>query len=336
MAISAGVRTGSCVGRSLADTDRTLCQRGLEAARVRRMKPATLLRNSLPLMLSLITACGVNKDEHAKLKTSFDQVSADRDAKAADLEKTKLSFGASQQRGDDLGKELEASKLKATQMEAEAGGCRENLAACARERDKFRDDLSTAVKDKTGLRDSVDQMKKALASVEKQQKEAEARVAEFKSLIQRFKSLIDNGTLRVKMVDGRMVVSLGADILFPSGSAGLSPEGRKTLVDVAKILGGVDRKYQIEGHTDNVPIRTAQFPSNWELASARAITVVETMIDAGVKPERVSAASFADSRPVQKNESFDGRKSNRRIEIVVLPDLSTLPGFDELQKLDTK
>lgn len=300
------------------------------------MKPATILRTSLPLMFSLIAACGVPKDEHAKLKTSFDQASADRDAKAAELDKAKLSLTASQKRGDDLAKDLEAATAKATAMESEAGGCRENMATCARERDKLRDDLAAAVRDQAGLRGSVDQMKKALAAVEKQQKEAEARVAEFKSLIQRFKSLIDNGTLRVKMVDGRMVVSLGADILFPSGSAGLSPEGRKTIADVAKILGTVDRKYQVEGHTDNVPIRTAQFPSNWELASARAITVVETMIEAGVKPERVSAASFADSRPVQKNESVEGRKGNRRIEIVVLPDLSTLPGFEELQKLDSK
>ena len=300
------------------------------------MRTASVARIALPLVFSLFAACGVPKDEHAKLRTSFDQAAADRDAKSADLEKTKLALGAAQTRGDDLAKQLEAANAKATAMESEAGGCRENMAACGRERDKLREDLAAAVREKGGLRDSVDQMKKAMSALERQQKEAEARVAEFKSLLQRFKTLIDNGTLRVKMVDGRMVVSLGSDILFASGSAGLSPEGKKTVADVAKILATVDRKYQVEGHTDNVPIKTSQFPSNWELAAARAITVVETMMEAGVRPERVSAASFADSRPVQKNESVDGRKSNRRIEIVILPDLSTLPGFDELQKLDAK
>jgi chemotaxis protein MotB len=134
-----------------------------------------------------------------------------------------------------------------------------------------------------------------------------------------------------------MVVVLATDVLFGSGSASLSKDGKAAIVEVAGVLAGIPRRaFQIEGHTDAVPIASAQFPSNWELASARAITVVETMIEAGVKPERVSAASFADSRPVQKNESVEGRKGNRRIEIVVLPDLSTLPGFEELQKLDSK
>jgi chemotaxis protein MotB len=300
------------------------------------MSAPRALRIAVPLLFSVVAACGVPKEEHAKLKTSFDQAAADRDAKTADLEKTKLALGAAQTRGDDLAKQLEAANAKASAMESEAGGCRENLASCGRERDKLRDDLAAAVRERGGLRDSVEQMKKAMSALERQQKEAEARVAEFKTLLQRFKTLIDNGTLRVKMVDGRMVVSLGSDILFASGSAGLSPEGKKTVSDVAKILATVDRKYQVEGHTDNVPIKTSQFPSNWELAAARAITVVETMMEAGVRAERVSAASFADARPVQKNESSDGRKANRRIEIVILPDLSTLPGFDELQKLDAR
>jgi chemotaxis protein MotB len=93
-----------------------------------------------------------------------------------------------------------------------------------------------------------------------------------------------------------------------------------------------DRKFQVEGHTDNVPIRTEQFPSNWELASARALTVLKTMVDAGMPAARVSAASFGDSKPAASNDSSDGKAQNRRIEIVVVPDLSTLPGFEELQK----
>ena len=89
----------------------------------------------------------------------------------------------------------------------------------------------------------------------------------------------------------------------------------------------------MEGHTDNVPIRTEQFPSNWELASARALTVLKTMVDAGLPAARVSAASFGDSKPTAGNDTTDGKALNRRIEIVVVPDLSSLPGFDELQKV---
>ena len=141
-------------------------------------------------------------------------------------------------------------------------------------------------------------------------------------------------TLSVKIVDGKMVVSLGSDVLFPAGSARLSKEGLQAVKEVANQLRSIpDRRYQVEGHTDNVPISTATFPSNWELASARALTVVKTMIESGMPAQRVSAASYGDSSPVQPNDTVEGKAANRRVAIVVVPDLASLPGYDELQKL---
>ena len=149
----------------------------------------------------------------------------------------------------------------------------------------------------------------------------------------KFKSLIDSGKLKVKIVDGRMVVILASDILFPSGSAKLSKEGLEAISEVGKTLASIaGKKFQIEGHTDNIPIKTSQYPSNWNLAAERSITVLKTMIEAGMPTDRISAASFADSKPSQSNETKEGRSANRRIEIVVVPDLSTLPGFEELNK----
>jgi chemotaxis protein MotB len=83
-----------------------------------------------------------------------------------------------------------------------------------------------------------------------------------------------------------------------------------------------------------VPIATAQYPSNWELASARAVNVLKAMVDSGLPSGRVSAASFGDSRPSVANDSPEGKAQNRRIEIIIVPDLSGLPGFDELQKAE--
>ncbi len=83
-----------------------------------------------------------------------------------------------------------------------------------------------------------------------------------------------------------------------------------------------------------MPIATAQFPSNWELAAARAITVLKAMVDGGLAQERISAASFGDTRPVTPNDSPETKAQNRRIEITIVPDLSGLPGFEELQKVD--
>lgn len=188
-------------------------------------------------------------------------------------------------------------------------------------------------KDKGALKATIAEMEKAMAEMKARQAEEKKRLQEFTDLTRRFKKLTDAGTLSVKMIGGKMVVSLGSDVLFPAGSARLSKAGVQMIKEVSAQLAAIsDKKYQVEGHTDNVPISTAAFPSNWELASARALTVVKSMIEGGMGAERVSAASFADSQPIQANDSPEGRAANRRVAIVVVPDLSSLPGYEELNK----
>ncbi len=194
--------------------------------------------------------------------------------------------------------------------------------------------LIAAAKDKGQLKSTVEEMKKAMDEMAARRAEQQKRINEFKDLTSRFKALTDAGTLQVKIIDGRMIVSLGSDVLFPSGSARLSADGLTAIKEVSTKLNEIpNKKYQIEGHTDNVPIATAVFPSNWELASARALSVVKTMIDNGMSSQRISAASYGDTQPVQSNETPEGKAANRRIEIVIVPDLSALPGYDELQRL---
>lgn len=193
---------------------------------------------------------------------------------------------------------------------------------------------ASLVKDRSQLRASVAEMEAALEALEERRAAAEARVAEYRELLAKFKKLIDAGKLRVKIVDGRMVVELATDVLFASGRADLSAEGKAAVGEVAAVLATLpDRSFQVEGHTDTVPIRTDRYPSNWELAAGRAITVVHELVAGGVAPGRVSAASFGEHRPVQDNATDAGKSANRRIEIVVVPDLSLLPGYDELQEL---
>jgi chemotaxis protein MotB len=124
------------------------------------------------------------------------------------------------------------------------------------------------------------------------------------------------------------------DILFASGKADLTAEGRASLLEVGAGLATiVDRHFQVEGHTDNVPIRTSRFPSNWELGAARALVVLRALVDGGVPAGQLSAATYGELHPTASNDTEAGRKANRRIEIVVVPDLSTLPGYDELNRL---
>lgn len=194
--------------------------------------------------------------------------------------------------------------------------------------------LGQASQNKKSMTQSIQAMKEALKAESQRKREIEKRLGEFRKLISRFQSLTKAGDLSIQIRDGKMVVVLPSDVLFKSGSATLSSKGQDTIKKVTSILTGLSKKqFQVEGHTDNVPIRSEQFPSNWELASARAMNVLNLMLDAGIPAARVSAASFGETKPVATNDTKEGKSLNRRIDIVVVPDLSLLPGYEELQRL---
>lgn len=228
-------------------------------------------------------------------------------------------------------------KKTVADLNAEIAKSKEQNQALSNEKVQLEEKLIATAKDRGQLKLTLDEMKKAMAEMRERQAEQRKRLQEFEDLTQRFKKLTDAGALSVKIIDGKMVVSMGSDVLFPSGSAKLSPAGLEAIKEVTAQLQSIKGKaYQIEGHTDNLPIATAVFPSNWELASARALNVTKAMIDAGMPAQRVSAASFGDTHPIQANDTQEGRAANRRIAIVVVPDLSTMPGYDELNRLSQK
>lgn len=176
-----------------------------------------------------------------------------------------------------------------------------------------------------------DQLQERLETLRSIEEEVRQRNAIYEEMLGRFRSLIDGGQLAVAIVRGRMVIQLPQDVLFSSGSATLGTEGRRTLTEVGRVLAELgDRTFQVEGHTDNVPISTAQFPSNWELSSARALSVVRVLIDAGVQPASLSGAGYGEYQPVASNDDRDGRRLNRRIEIVMLPNLDVIADAEPL------
>ena len=107
------------------------------------------------------------------------------------------------------------------------------------------------------------------------------------------------------------------DVLFAEGSAELTSLGRSVLDGIAQILKQNNYPVSVEGHTDNVPIHTAQFPSNWELSSYRATNVARYFIRSGVANERLRAIGYADTHPVAANDSEAGRVRNRRVSLVI-------------------
>jgi chemotaxis protein MotB len=235
---------------------------------------------------------------------------------------------------DELEDEVGSVEKQAADLRRKLAALQDRLQDLERQFNDERRQKSELLKTRAQLNASIEEMTRALGELAHRKAQAEERVAAFRDLLSRFKDLIDAGRLQVRIIDGRMVVQLATDVLFSSGSAALSPEGRDAIREVSEVLREIpDRKFQVEGHTDDVPIRTERFPSNWELASARALTVVREMLSSGLGPDRVSAASYGEHSPVAPNRSSEGKAQNRRIQIVVVPDLDGLPGYDELQQL---
>jgi chemotaxis protein MotB len=144
-------------------------------------------------------------------------------------------------------------------------------------------------------------------------------------LEERLKQEIADKQVKVQMLEKGLVITFVSEVLFDSGKAKIKPEAYGSLDKVAKVLkeNVPDLDIGIEGHTDNVPIKVSGWKSNWELSSARAMSVLHYLVDKkGVSPERVAAIGYGEYRPVASNSAKDGRSQNRRVEIVILPKVS--------------
>ncbi len=183
------------------------------------------------------------------------------------------------------------------------------------------------------LEAGLKEAQKRLEEMQKAKAAAEAREAMFRGLAEKLRSMVDAGKIKVTVRNGRMLLALPNDILFDSGKVEVKKEGKDAIADVAKVLASMtDRHFLVAGHTDNVPIKTKRFGSNWELSSARAVEVTRLLIEGGMNPRQLGAAGYADFDPAADNATPDGQKQNRRIEIVVEPNLSELPNLDNISK----
>ena len=131
-------------------------------------------------------------------------------------------------------------------------------------------------------------------------------------------SLIDEKMVTVKRNDLWLEVQINTEILFPSGSGGFSDQAQPVLDKLADVLKPFPNPIRVEGHTDDRPIRTAAFPSNWELSAARAASVVHEFTKVGIDPLRLEIVGFGEYRPREPNDSAAGRNANRRVAILIL------------------
>ena len=225
-------------------------------------------------------------------------------------------------------KEKDALNQDNAKLQAKVDDLNKQIADLKKQMDQIKAYGKGKADEAGALAAGMDNLQKRLDELEKQKKIAEERAAMFRSLVEKLRSMVDAGKIKVQVRNGRMLLVLPNDILFDSGKTELKTEGKDAIASVAKVLATIDRHFLVAGHTDNVAIKTKRFPSNWELSTERAVEVVRLLIDSGMKPSQVGAAGYAEYDPAASNASSEGQAQNRRIEIVVEPNLSELPSLD--------
>lgn len=131
-------------------------------------------------------------------------------------------------------------------------------------------------------------------------------------------SFINDNMISVKRNDYWIALEMNSELLFLSGEATLSKKAQPVLKKIAKVINSLPNAINVEGHTDNIPIGTLQFPSNWELSSARATSVVQEFVSEGINPTRLSAIGYAEFHPIGDNKTEEGRFKNRRVIMVLM------------------
>jgi chemotaxis protein MotB len=191
------------------------------------------------------------------------------------------------------------------------------------EKDRLTNELTALGKEKGVL--SAD-LKKALDRVEELKLMAEKRKAKLKELKTKLADMQAQGKLTVVTSKGRMIVKLPENVLFDVGKAKLKKEGEAAVAQLAPILTSLEgRQFQVAGHTDS----TGKDETNWKLSTDRALEVTLFLVNNGMPAERLGAIGYGRFQPVAANDTDEGRAQNRRIEIVLQPNIEELMGFED-------
>jgi len=192
--------------------------------------------------------------------------------------------------------------------------------ALKKDKEALQKEKETTLKEKDALQDKANTLSQKAEKAEQLEKATQT----YQDLTKKLEKEIQEGQVKITEMKNRLTMTMVDKIIFPSGSAEISKAGKKVLDKVISILKDVkDKRIQIEGHTDNVPIYSSlksKFPTNWELSTARATQVVRYLQEeGGIAASLLSATGYAEYQPVASNKNEAGRHKNRRIEIVLLP-----------------
>ena len=305
--------------------------------RMNQLRAAAVLSGALLSQACVSTAkYDAALEDARKAKAEMDRLHAEaeqqRQAQQGQIEKNAADLQAAQTSGQSRENDLAQANVQMHNLQTKLD---ESTAIGQRLREELQrlgKNVDQLLSEKGTMSHALEDAKARMEELRKAQAATEARTALFRQLLQKFKKLTDAGQLRIELRDGRMILQLPNDVLFDSGQAALKGEGQRAIGQVGavlKTLGG--RKFQVAGHTDNVPIDRAKFATNWELSTARALAVVHFLVTQGVPSESLSAAGYGEYAALVANDSPEKRAKNRRIEISLVPALDELVNLPDVK-----
>ncbi len=271
-------------------------------------------RQFLSILVALwaLSGCGYSEDEWQAQLAKYGQLNGQ-------YQSEQKAHALAQQK-------LDAEKARVAQLQAELQKMGVNL-------DTLNSQLQQAGSEKQQLASSLDQLKQALEEYKRRAAQLEQVKARFEALRNKLQKLVNLG-LKVEIRKNRMVIRLPGDVLFASGEDKLKDEGLKVLDAVADVIRNdqqlTKRYFQVAGHTDNKALKGGRFKDNWGLSVMRAREVLVHLVSTveekggGLSPERLHAAGFGETDPVSPNTTDEGRKQNRRVELVLMPDVEEM------------
>jgi chemotaxis protein MotB len=269
---------------------------------------------SLGLCAALITGCGYSEDQWKAQLAKYDQLSQKQRSTEDERQKAQADLDVALKQIADLKDQLQKMGVSL---------------------DTINQKLEQTGTANQQLSKSVEELQRALKEYQERAAQLERIKQRFELLRAKLQKLTDLG-LKVEIRRNRMVIRLPGDVLFASGDDKLSKEGDKVLDAVADVIRNdkqlAGRYFQVAGHTDNKPLKGGRFGDNWGLSGMRARQVLLYLVapvDAkegggGLTPERLHVAGYGDTDPVAKNDTDDGRKQNRRVELVLMPDVEEM------------
>lgn len=248
--------------------------------------------------------------------------------------------GYSQEEWDQKVRENETLRGQLAEQQQARRKCDADFADAQNEIASLKKQLRERGVDLDNLSSSLEQQKKALEEYAMRARQLDELKKRFDALRSKLQKLTEFG-LKVETRDNRMLIQLPGDVLFDSGSATLRKEGKDILKQVAEVIRNdaqlSSREFQVAGHTDSKPLKGGPFLDNWGLSAMRARTVVDFLTQpvdqgGGLNPAKWSAAGYAETDPVAPNDTDENRKKNRRVELVIQPDVEEMLNLNSLAK----